>query len=180
MTEISEDNKISYAGRFEYLTATQRHWPDLWRHCRNCHRNPKRAWPATFSELQSMPEHANVQRQSEHGAEIRNQNEWMVDAAVQTVGNPKLGSMALHTEFAAIRRSPHALESGCLLRPHHGATSATQPRVNSWRSWINTEDRRAIWGVRKRALEVHAAWTALWQRQEPRSDSHLAFSDRTS
>src|SRR6266403_200289 len=93
MTEISEDTKISYAGRFEYLAATQRHWPELLASLpKICHRNPKRAWPATFSELQSMPEHRKCAEAIRAWARrYAIKDEWMVDAAVQTVGIPKLG-----------------------------------------------------------------------------------------
>ncbi len=166
MTQVSGDS-INYAGRFEFLAATQRRWPELLASLpKTCQRTPEGAWPATFSEIQSAREHRQCARAILEWARTYSvKDAWILDAAVQTVGTPELGQWNYTPRSLPIPE----------FAPRFGVWLPSPTTQWSWFRKITRdhftqqldEYRKTvagIWGVRKRALEVHAGWTVLWQR----------------
>src|SRR2546428_455035 len=84
---------INFRGRFEYLVATQRLCPELLSSLpETCKRGPEGPWPVTFAELQSTPEHRGCARAILEWARKHSvKDEWIWDAATQTVGVLGLG-----------------------------------------------------------------------------------------
>lgn len=89
----ASEPSINFGGRFEFLATTQQVWPDLLASLpKACQRAPEVAWPATFSALQSVPEHRECARALLEWAQTHLvKDEWILDAATQTVGVPRLG-----------------------------------------------------------------------------------------
>jgi hypothetical protein len=158
---------INFRGRFEFLSATQRHWPELLASLpKSCERSPTGAWPATFSELQSVLKHREcAQAILEWARRHSVEDEWILDAATQTVGLAGLGRW--HYVPSSLPIPEFAPRFGVWLpsptTPWSWFKNTTKHHFSRQLDEYRTTVAR-IWGVRKRGLEVHAGWTVLWQR----------------
>ena|ERR1043166_2967466 len=169
---------INYKGRFLYLHALQEHWPELLTSLANeClsmmiaafKTNAARARPTTARELRSDPANQDLHQRIEAWASSRGiRDEWLMDAAVQTLASLARGSEAGRWVYIAPELPLPRFE------PRFEAVWIPAAKWNDFRKHLvrqfeaSLKEYRkaiaAIWGENSRSEQTHALWTVWFQQ----------------
>lgn len=180
---MSTAAKINYGGRFEYLEATQVHWPELLStlgsHVLESFsvgvKGRRTAAPITYAELCEEVSNTEACGRLKEWAESHGiVDRWLLDAAVQTLAEWSRGHDQKRWYY-----TPNDLDTPDFhltigghwvpeLVPGWGTSWATFQEHTEQHVWEELQKYRkkvaALWGADKKTLSQQANWTVLFQR----------------
>ncbi len=176
---MDSEARINFGGRFEYLEALRTHWAEVleslasvvlpkWRESRLA-AEPRTTYPS-WEEINAQPEYGSGVAALRQWAKAFNvADQWVLDAAVQTLASLAAGATPGHWHYhAPDLRVP---EFRCQLQ------AAWLPEFQSWDEFKANVLKKAtdqlepyrravalLWGGARRTQPRQAVWTALFQR----------------
>jgi hypothetical protein len=172
----AKKQSVNFRGRFEFLEATTRHWPEPLNALLRLKPNLPTFGttpPPDLSELGTVDGGSELQEAVWSWSErFQIRDAWIRDAAVQTVVANANG------EQRGWKYTPPELELGVLeFRIGSWIPPVAERRGQQWPVFKRTamkvfltkleryrKDTERLWGAKQSSLALHAEWAVLWQR----------------